>query len=103
MNDITRDDFESLITDSLTITRRGKSRTYHFTEVTEEQMQKLLNGDTKTFGERLVLACVKDEAGAELTADRFRGLPAAVATKLRMKALEVNGEGQEASEKMGES
>lgn len=103
MNIIAQDDFESPFTDTLSITRRGQSRVYHFTEVTEEQMQRLLDGDQKTFGERLVLACVKDADGQPLSAERFRKLPATVATKLRIKALDVNGEGKEAADKVGES
>lgn len=104
MNDKTQNDdgFEDLFTDSLTITRRGKSRTYHFTEITEAQMQALLKGDQATFGERLVLESVKDDAGQPLAIERFRKLPSGVATKLRMKALSVNGEGEEAVDQVGE-
>lgn len=102
-NETPRDEFESPLTDTLTLKRRGAERTYHFTELTEEQMEAVLKGDNDDFGNRLVCASCADHTGAAMTRERLRGLPAGIGQKIRLKALEVNGFDAAEAEKAGEA
>lgn len=104
-------DFESPYFEDIAIEHRGRSKVYRFTEATEEFIQKLLapsEGGEKTvdaaqFNEALMLATVTDPDGTPMTCERLGKMPRALAVKINMKALEVNGYGADAEKQAGEA
>jgi hypothetical protein len=98
-------DFESPFSEEHSIEHRGASKFYRFTELTEEQAQKIFDASVtqQQFPEMLVLATVADIDGTAMTPERLKRMPRAIVTKLQLKALEVNGYGESEAPTAGES
>jgi hypothetical protein len=115
MNDKTKvvlDDFES--TDFVTreIEHNGKTKTYRFKELSEEEAGMIFDiydkkGErdpvkVRQLRSRVIAAVVYDVDGGPLGIERAKAIKNTLANKLQTACLEVNGYGADAEKEAGE-
>jgi len=109
MNDekqeVVLDEFETPYSETAAIEHRGKSKSYIFSELLESDFDQAMDESDKkiSFSDRLVVASVTDIDGTRFTIERLKKMPRAIAAKIQMKALLVNGYSEEAEKAAGES
>lgn len=81
------------------IEHKGKTRTFHFAEISSEEAEELFIGVSKTdekknkgLRAKIIASVVRDEKGAKaFTVEEANKLPLWLVTRLQEEALDVNG------------